>query len=145
MTHNTATPYVAVHVIIRKADKIVFLLRSGTGWGDGKYGLVSGKVEHDENVLMTAVREAREEAGIEVQPQDLVHILTAHRKSPDSTWVDICFEATSWSGEPHNAEPHKHSELVWLDPENLPENTVLSVRNYLSQIKAGNRYAEHGW
>jgi len=144
MKYDIATPYTAAHVILRKDDKIAFLLRQNTKWGDGYYGLISGKVDHGETYLETAVREAKEEAGVSVKPSNMKHVLTAHRKS-DTLWVDVCFEATKWQGKPHNAEPHKHAELVWLDPDNLPDNVVPSIRFYLEQIAANSTYTEHGW
>src|SRR4029077_5708040 len=100
--------------------KIAFVLRQNTNWGDGYYGLLSGKVDHGENYLITAVRETKEEAGVDVKPSDLKHVLTAHRKS-DSLWVDVVFETTRWQGKAYNAEPAKHAELVWLDPDALPD------------------------
>ena len=144
MKYDIATPYTAAHVILRQDGKIAFLLRQNTNWGDGYYGLLSGKVDHDESYLTTAVREAKEEAGIDIKPSDLKHVLTAHRKS-DMLWVDVVFETTKWQGEPHNAEPHKHAELVWLDPDALPDNVVPPIRLYLDEIAAGRRYAEYGW
>jgi 8-oxo-dGTP pyrophosphatase MutT (NUDIX family) len=144
MTYDIATPYTAAHIILRRNGKIAFLLRQNTSWGDGYYGLISGKVDHGESYLQTAVREAKEEAGVGIKPADLKHVLTAHRNL-DSLWVDVCFEAAKWQGEAFNAEPHKHAELTWLDPSNLPENVVPPIRFYLEQITAGKNYAEYGW
>jgi ADP-ribose pyrophosphatase YjhB (NUDIX family) len=144
MKYDVATPYTAAHVILRKDGKIAFVLRQNTGWGDGSYGLVTGKVDHGESYLTAAVREAKEEAGVDIKASDLKHVLTAHRKS-DMLWVDVCFEATKWQGEAHNAEPDKHAELAWLDPSVLPDNIVPAERFYLEQIAAGNSYAEYGW
>jgi 8-oxo-dGTP pyrophosphatase MutT (NUDIX family) len=143
MKYDIATPYTAAHVILRKDGKIAFVLRQNTGWGDGDYGLLSGKVNHGESYLRAAVREAKEEAGIDIKPSGLKHVLTVHRKS-DLLWVDVCFEATKWRGEAYNAEPDKHAELVWLDPNDLPDNVVPPIRFYLEQIAAGNHYAEYG-
>jgi hypothetical protein len=36
-----------------------------------------------------------------------------------------------------------HSELVWLDLDNLPENVIPSVRHALLEISAGNCYSEY--
>jgi 8-oxo-dGTP diphosphatase len=111
------------------------------------YGLPSGKVEHDESFEQAAIREAREEIGIEVMQADLKHVLTMHRLEENDTnsWVDVFFEVDKWEGEIVNAEPHMHSELAWLDPETLPKNTIPSVRFAIEQIAAGNAYCEYGW
>jgi 8-oxo-dGTP pyrophosphatase MutT (NUDIX family) len=144
MEYDVARPYTAAHVILRKDGKIAFVLRQNTNWGDGYYGLVSGKVDDGESYLAAAVREAKEEAGVDIKPSDLEHVLTGHRKS-DTLWVDVCFETTKWQGEAYNAEPHKHAELTWLDPNNLPDNVVPPICFYLEQIAAGASYAEYGW
>ncbi len=142
--YDSATPYIAAHLILRRNGKVAFVLRQNTGWGDGLYGLISGKVDEGESYLSAAAREAQEEAGVDISPKDLRHVLTANRKS-DLMWVDVCFEAVKWKGEAYNAEPHKHAELVWLDPKNLPDNVVPPIRFYLEQIANGKTYAEYGW
>ena len=144
---DIATPYTAAYVLLYKDGKLAFVLRSNTGYMDGNYGLPSGRVEKGEPFLLAAIREAREEVGVEIDPADLVHRLTMHRDAPaDSTlWVDVYFEATKWSGEVINAEPHKHGEVAWLDPNDLPDTIVPSVRAALHAIADGDSYAEFGW
>lgn len=145
MKHDSATPYIAAFVIFRKGNKVAFLLRENTNWGDGYYGLPSGKVENDESFIMAAVREAKEEAGADLKLEDLRFVLAAHRKSTDSFWVDILFEADNWQGDLYNAEPHKHGALEWFELDKLPDNIVPPVRHYLEQIAAGHYYTQYGW
>lgn len=148
MSYDTATPYIASYVILRDGNKVAFVLRENTSWMNGYYGLPSGKVENHEPFTLAAVREAKEEVGIDVKPSDLRHILTVHRQNADDAaryWVDVYFEVDDWQGEVVNAEPHMHSEVAWLDLENLPENVIPSVRFAMEQITAGNLYCEYGW
>ncbi|HVX48122.1 MAG TPA: NUDIX domain-containing protein [Candidatus Saccharimonadales bacterium] len=147
MKYDTQTPYAACFVIIRHNGKIAFLLRQNTPWMNGFYDLASGKVEKDESYLQAAVREVKEEMGVDVDKDDLVYALTMHRKNKDQdmVWADIYFEAKKWRGEPRNAEPHVHGELSWFDPEELPDNIVPSVRAALEAINSGKNYAEYGW
>lgn len=146
MIYDTATPYVAAYVLLYQNDKLAFVLRSHTGYMDGQYGLPSGKVEKNESYLAGAIREAKEEIGVDIIPADLQHALTMHRDGQDgSSWVDIYFTATAWAGEPYNAEPDKHSEFIWLDVNHLPANIIPSVRYSLERIKAKQSYAEFGW
>lgn len=147
MTQDTARPHIAAFIIFRREGKVAFVLRQHTGWMDGHYGLPAGKIEHDESFIAGAIREAREETGVDLQPKNLEHVLTAHRtgETDGLTWIDIVFEAHDWSGEPRNAEPHKHGALDWLDPAALPDNVIPVGRFYLEQIAAGHHYAEYGW
>lgn len=110
---------------------------------DDHYGLPAGKVEPGEFFTDCAIREAKEETGATVTDKDLKPVLVMHRIEPDSTWVDTFFQASTWEGEVHNAEPHKSRELVWLDPTNLPENMVPAVKFAVEQLAAGNTYCEY--
>jgi len=143
---KTATPYIASYVIFRRGAKGAFVLRGHTGWMDGCYGLVAGKVEKGESYLQAAVREAKEEAGVTINPTDLQHVMTMHRRGEDGTeWVDIFFEASKWQGEPRNNEPKVHDELAWLELDDLPENMVPAVKHALDEIGQGKMYTEYGW
>lgn len=144
MKYDTATPYTASYVILKKDGKVAFVLRQNTNWMNGHYGLPSGKIEKGEAAVAAAVREVQEEVGVTIKSQDLILILTGDRHE-EIDWVDFVFEARQWEGKPYNAEPHMHAELAWLDPHNLPKNVIPSVRFYLEQIQAGRNYAPYGW
>ncbi|HVS58731.1 MAG TPA: NUDIX domain-containing protein [Candidatus Saccharimonadales bacterium] len=143
--YDTATPYIASYVIFRKDTKVAFVLRENTKWMNGFYGLPSGKVEQNEPATQAAIREAKEEVGIDVAAENLRPVLVMHRKSEDSEWVDFIFESVSWEGDLINAEPHMHSKVEWLDPKNLPDNVIPPVRAAIEAIEAGQHYAEFGW
>lgn len=147
MAYDTATPYLASFVILRREGKVAFILRTETAWMNGHYSLPAGKVEVGERGLAAAVREALEEAGVVVQEKDLKFVHVSHRKSDDDTlaWIDLIYEAVKWSGEPKNAEPDKHGELAWLDPKNLPKNMVPNIRMCIEAIEKGEVYSEFGW
>ncbi|HSX23812.1 MAG TPA: NUDIX domain-containing protein [Candidatus Saccharimonadales bacterium] len=147
MSYDTARPYLASFVLLRKGSKIALLLRSHTGWMDGFYGLPAGKAEVGERASTAAVREAYEEAGVTVKESDLRLVHVSHRKADDDTvaWIDLLFETNVWEGKAYNAEPHKHSELVWFKPDLLPDNIIPAGRFFLEHIAAGKVYSEHGW
>ncbi|MEO8104973.1 MAG: NUDIX domain-containing protein [Candidatus Saccharibacteria bacterium] len=146
MIYDTATPYVAAYVLLRRANTLAFVLRSHTGYMDGMYGLPSGKVEKNETFRAAAVREAREEIGVEIDPQVLQPALTMHRAGESgSSWVDVYFSVPTWQGEPSNAEPDKHGELAWLAVDDLPANIVPSVRAGLQAMARGEFYSEFAW
>lgn len=148
---EVARPYVACFVILRRGDKVAMVLRKNTGYMDGHYGLPAGKGEWFENFTTCAIREAREEAGVDISSDELefVHLVHRHGESVVEKkfmdWVDVYFEAKSWQGEPHNAEAEKSERLDWLDINNLPENIVPPQRSALEHIAKGEKYSEYGW
>lgn len=143
-----AKPNIATYMILRDGNKIAFLLREHTRWMNGNYSLPSGRVEEGESFVQTAVREAKEELGIDVAETDVHHILTMQRLSTDDEhqhWVDLYFEIKKWEGEAYNAEPDVHGELKWFDPKQLPKNVVYNIPFAFEQIEKGNVYCEHGF
>jgi 8-oxo-dGTP diphosphatase len=143
--YDIARPYTATYLIIRKGNKIGLILREKTSWMNGYWAIPAGKIEHGETSMQTAVREAKEEVGITVKPTDLKFLHTMHRSADGNVWVDFCFEVTKWTGDPHNAEPHKHKEFAWHDIDNLPTKTIPSLLFLIEQIKQGNHHSEYGW
>lgn len=143
--YDIATPYTAVYVIFKRDNKIALLLRENTEWMNNHYCLPAGRVEHGENFSVAAIREAREEVGIELNKSQIQPIFTAHRLSPDALWVDVFFEAQNWQGELLNAEPHIHSEIGWFDINKLPDNLVPGLRESLQALQEGKIYTEIGW
>jgi ADP-ribose pyrophosphatase YjhB (NUDIX family) len=139
--YDIARPYTASYVFLRRGDKIAFLLRTNTDYMRGYWGSVGGKVEKDETYTEAAVREAKEEAGVTVAPENLKHVLTSHRLE-GTLWVDVFFMVTEWEGEPVNAEPDTHGELKWLDIHDLPDNVAPVLTNALDAIEAGKTYVE---
>jgi len=116
---------VDVHLVINRDEKILMLRRANTSYADGQLCLPSGHLEPGESVVQAAVRETREEVGIVLDLADVRFAHVAHRHDPDGRdRVGFFFAAQHWRGEPVNAEPHKCTELVWVDPDDLPEDVV---------------------
>jgi 8-oxo-dGTP diphosphatase len=134
-----------VGVIFRRGNKILFVLRQNTGWMDGHYALPGGHVDPNESFLAAACREAKEEVGIELTPDQLEHSISFHKGDEGNVRVGIYFEAIDWEGEPHNAEPDVHAEIAWLDQDNLPENVIPTTREKIGLLKTGVTYTEQGW
>jgi 8-oxo-dGTP diphosphatase len=137
---------IASVIIFKKQDKIAFVLRRNTGWMDGYYSLPGGRVEPGESFSQTAIREAKEEVGVDIKEDDLAQLLVAHALGDDGeVWVNTVFEASNWEGTLHNAEPDKSASLDWFPIDDLPENITPNSKIYLEQIQAGNHFVEFGW
>lgn len=147
--YDSARPYTACFVVLMRDTEIAMVLRKNTGWMDGHYGLPAGKLEYQETFTQGAIREAKEEAGVDIEPDNLRVIHVAHRHGEDAEkfmdWIDVYFVVDEWSGNPQNAEPEKSERLDWLSINDLPENVVPSQRAALTDIAMGNFYSEFGW
>lgn len=135
---------VAVHLFLVRGDEVLLLRRFNTGYEDGKYSVVAGHVDAGETVTQTAIREAREEVGVEVRPQDLEVVGVMHRKSDDER-VDFFLVATAWSGKLVNREMDKCDELRWASMDALPVDVIPYVRRGLANYQREVWFDEFGW
>jgi ADP-ribose pyrophosphatase YjhB (NUDIX family) len=87
-------PKVAVGTIIRAADRIV-LVRRAIEPGYGLWVFPGGYVDRGEEVTAAAVREAREESGLEVRIDGLLNIYSYSGRAP----IIIVYAATALGGE----------------------------------------------
>lgn len=134
----------AVYLIIVKDNKVLLSRRYDTGWEDGKYSLVSGHVEAGESATAAMVREAKEEAGITINPKDLKLVHTMHRMSTEER-IDLFFSVSKWKGTPHNMEPDRCDDMQWFDLNDLPRNLIDCMHVGLKNSLSGIVYSEIGW
>ena len=127
--------------MLRRGDRVLMLLRSGTGYMDGYWAVPAGHVEADESVLAAALREVREEVGVTVAPDDLVPLCAMHRSrrngDPIDERVDFFFTASVWTGEPRLLEPDKAAGLEWFDLGALPDLVVPHEQVVLDALRKG--------
>lgn len=135
----------AVWVIITDERGELFLLkRSNTGWQDGTYCVPSGHIEYMESPRQAAVRELKEEAGVDAHPDDLEFVHMVYNKSQDGTDTErtnIFFRLHTYIGEPFLAEPEKASDAGWFAPDALPELT-LTLAHAMEYIDREEPYSE---
>lgn len=132
----------AVYLVPRLGNKVLLSLRQNTGFRDGEYSLVAGHVEAGETAEEALVREASEEAGVEIRENDLTFIFAEQRLSDEinDDYVDLFFETKKWSGDFTNREPEKCGGLDWFEINALPKNTIPYVANVLEKYQTGERY-----
>lgn len=108
-------PKLAVAVLITR-DRLVLLGRRGPGVrSPGRWSFPAGFVERGEVVEAAAMREAREEVGLEVELGPLLALLSA----PEETVVLAVFPARSFSGSP--AAGDDLVEIGWFAVDALPD------------------------
>ncbi|HVX45904.1 MAG TPA: NUDIX domain-containing protein [Mycobacteriales bacterium] len=138
---------VDLYVLLHRADgRILLLERANTGYADGLLCPPSGHLEENESAVSGAIREAREEVGVQIAPEQLQHVHTVHHRSPEGDGrIGIFFRTIEWTGEPHNREPEKCAGLLWADPADPPAHTVPYTSAALAQIQRGRSFSVDGW
>lgn len=136
---------VAAHLILRGPDgKILLMQRAGTEYGEGQYAFPAGHVDLGETPTESIVRETFEELGITIALAGLAPAGVMFRRSLEPR-VDFFFSADEWEGIPRICEPHKCTELVWADPDDLPSGTLDYISAAIGNLAQERHFSEHGW
>lgn len=137
--------YLAVYLAIRQSGNILLLERQNTGFRDGEFSLVSGHVEDEESAEQAAIREAKEEASIDISPEKLTPVHVMHRNDTEREYIDVYYEVEDWDGTIENGEPEFCSELEFYSVTDLPENTIPYVEEAIQHIADDRPFEERGW
>lgn len=128
--------------------QVLLQRRRNTGFADGLWDFsFSGHAEHGESMTETAVREGKEELGLEIPRESLKFLAIVHKRERDNdiTYINIYFTCEHFYGEPYIAEPFKCSQLAWFDIENLPVDLIDDRRKVFETVSGGGAYIEYGW
>jgi len=139
-----ATFPVTVHLFFFRENKVLLSRRFNTGFRDGEYSVPAGHLDGNETVIAAAVREAEEEIGVQIEAKDVVFSSVMHRIDGDER-VDFFVHIHKWQGETFNAEPEKCDDLLWVDMNQLPPNTVPYVRQAIENHLNAIQFDEYGW
>jgi 8-oxo-dGTP diphosphatase len=90
-------PVPGVVVVIEKEGQVLLGNRVG-GFGAGKWGLPQGYIEFEEDFLTAALREVKEETGLEVEIRSILNVVS-NMLSPRLHSLAIILLATVVSGE----------------------------------------------
>ncbi|GAB3261904.1 NUDIX domain-containing protein [Kineosporia babensis] len=124
----------------KNTDSVLLLRRApGAKFAPLLWDLPSGKADKGESITAAAVRELREETGLEVDESDLQVSGIIHGawgiESPNG-YLTVVFATRRWRGEAVNTEPHKHDRLIWTPVDQLPTEFVpttgATLNNYLT-------------
>ena len=84
--------------IIQLADGSIVLAKRKSEPYQGQWGLPGGKMEDKERIEETAVREAREETGLDVRLEKVVGVYSKNGRDPRGRFVSVVYLASPVSG-----------------------------------------------
>lgn len=101
----------------------------------GCWSIVGGRVEFLESLQECAVREAREEVGLEITIVRLLCVTDHLLPNEGQHWVSPAYLAKILSGTPSNCEPGKTRRVEWFQYDELPPNLTVTARRAIQAYR----------
>jgi 8-oxo-dGTP diphosphatase len=128
-------PKVAVGTIITAGDSQLVLVRRAIEPGYGLWVFPGGFVDRGEELTKAAIREGREESGLDVRLDRLVNIYSY----PDAAVIVVVYAATAMSGELCGDDECLEARLFSADKipwdELAFQSTRQALRDYLDGVR----------
>lgn len=134
-----------VGIILKKNNHVLLVKRHNTDWASGYWNFPGGLLEEGETLVNAAAREAHEEVGVTIAPNDLELAHVIHVQKGEQSPRDIFgfyFMAQKWHGTPTNKEPDRHSEIGWFDLDNLPDKLTEHALQAIHGLTTNKKYSE---
>lgn len=129
---------VGVGVLIVKDGLILLHQRKGSH-GAGEYAFPGGHLEFGESIEQCAKREAREEAGIEIDNIRFLYFKNITQYE-DKHYANVEVIANLKSGKPKNMEPEYGGEWGWYSIDNLPKPLFGTVKECFIALTSGENF-----
>ena len=107
-------PIPAVGVVCLRGDAVL-LIRRGTPPRQGEWSLPGGRIEPGERAVDAALRELREETGVEAEITGLIDVVDGLFPEAGRHYVLIDYAARWLSGEPVAGDDAAEARFVALD------------------------------
>ena len=130
---------VGIGVMVRngKGEFLLGKRQSNSNNEPGKWCFPGGTLEFGERVFDCAVRETKEETGLDVEPVDLVKLIDHIIADENQHWVNPIVEARATKGTPKVLEPNKMQEWSFFPLDNLPSPLTVNMVELFQDIKSG--------
>lgn len=98
--------------------------------GKKSYGFIGGFVDPGESELEALLREAKEEAGVELVPEDVAYVTTTRKKDITRHYYRLLSLRKKFKLK----EPHKFSALEWVHKDTVMRKVGKSDRAFLKKF-----------
>ncbi len=131
-------------LLINEKKEILMMRRCNTGYKDGFYGFVGGHVEDGESLNQAIIRETLEEVNINIEEKDL-DIICAIRRGDNNNYINFFIKCDKFNGTPIICEKDKCDDLIWVDMNSIPENTITAEKRAIYNYKNGIFFDEYNF
>jgi len=129
----------AVLCYIFKDDKVLLQKKSRGKFGGGKWNAPGGKINEGETPEDAAIREVKEETGLDVTELESTGVLEV--KSEGDSFSIHVFKTHSFNGTPQHGE---EGTLKWFDTNTLPYNDMWEDdRHWLPYLLRDEKFTVH--
>ncbi|MDG4827021.1 NUDIX hydrolase [Asanoa sp. WMMD1127] len=129
---NSLTSAVAA-IVTDDAGRVLLCQQSQ---GHRRWGLPGGKVRENESPIHAAVRDIREETGMDVEMVDMVGLYELRGQGLPDVVVHV-FRCRDGRGEALVNAPGRICRLSWHEPDDLPQPMTPTTRTALAHAFAG--------
>ena len=115
--HNNENnrPSVGVAVVVEKNRRI--LIGEDRRKGKRMFGVPGGHWENKESLKEAAIREVKEEAGLECNAIKLISVYDFYRDDKKKSYVTIGLKVQYVSGQPQDLEDEGRMNWKWIKPK----------------------------
>ncbi len=105
--------------------------------GNGTWCPPGGHMEFGESNEQAAIREAKEETGLDILPEDvkMEGVTNDFYQESKKHYITLHLSCRRYSGIPQIAEPDKCAGWQWFNLDALPQNLMLSTQNFIGRFK----------
>jgi 8-oxo-dGTP diphosphatase len=136
--NNALLRHGVVDVLVLQNDKLLLVKRAKKLLEAGKWGLVGGYAERDENLLQTVEREIREETGYTIK--DITFLCVRHNPDrPHEDRQNISFVFFCTAVEKKGESDWEVVDQQWFAFDQLPEKEMIAF-DHMKDIELYQKY-----
>lgn len=113
----------AADIIIPDEEGQVLLIKRSKYPFEGKWILPGGKLEEDEKIEETAVREAKEETNLDIEIDELLGVYSEPGRDPRGRYVSTAFITKPVKRKKVKTN-REASKARWIDPKKVEEKEM---------------------
>lgn len=126
---------VGVSVLVVQGGKVL-MGRRKNNTAEGLWSTPGGRVEENEDIYGCAIRETKEETGLELSRENLTFLDFREHFRYGKHYIMFYMKASGFDGEPVNTEPDKCESWEWVTTSEMPESATTEPKEILAMLSS---------